>query len=269
MIDEKYIDLVTAYLQDTLSSGERERLNELIDQGEIDVLDIKEMEKLFEHMGTLPAPEPDAALSDRFYSMLELEKEKNRRQRGSLTRLLGDWSKRLREGFELRRVGYAAMIFLLGMLAGDVFAPVTGQDEQIERLSAEMSRMREIMMITLLDNNSPTERLKAVNISTEIRSVDGRVIDALLQTLKKDPNVNVRIAAVDALVRHGDNPKVRAGLVSNISTQESPIVQAALADAMLALQEKRSVDEFRKLLEQNGLDEHVRNKLENTIAALN
>jgi len=266
MIDEKHIDLVTAYLRGSLGAEDRKRLNELIDRGEIDILEIKEMERLYHRMGSVPAPEPGRSLRDRFYRMLE--QEKKRQKNDKTPAFLSAWLERLRGLFELPRLGYATLIFLIGLLAGDLIAPISSRDEQIDRLSAEVSQMREMMMITLLDNSSPTERLKAVNISTEIRSVDSRVVDALLQTLNNDPNVNVRIAAVDALVRHGSIAKVREGLVSAITAQESPIVQAALADAMLALQEKRSVEEFRKLLEQNGLDKNVRNKLQNTIAAL-
>lgn len=267
MIDEKYINLVTAYLKDSLNAEDRKHLNKLIDQGKIDLQDLKEMERMYERIGTLSIPEPEDALRDRFYALLENEKTRQKKSLSSQPFLKG-WILQLGNRLKLRQLGYAVLIFLIGLLAGDLFAPISNRDEQIDRLSSEVYQMREMMMITLLDNTSPTERLKAVNISTEIRSVDNRVVDALIQTLNNDPNINVRIAAVNSLVQHASNPKAREGLVSAIATQESPIVQAALADAMLALQENRAVEEFKKLLEQNGLDQNVRNKLENTIAAL-
>lgn len=265
MIDEKYIDLATAYLQDSMSPEQRAELNELIEQGKIDILDLKEMELLYERMGTIKTPGPDSALRDRFYAMLEEEKV---RHGTNLSRMIPEWITPHRKHFEFRQLAYALGIFLIGLLIGGIYAPISNQDEQIDRLTSEVYRMREIMMINLLDNSSPIERLRGVNISNEIRPVDNRVADALLQTLNNDSNVNVRMAAVNALVHHASNPAVRQGLVNSITTQESPIVQAALADAMLALQEKQSVDEFKKLLEQNELDKNVRNKLENTIAAL-
>lgn len=265
MIDEKYIDLVTAYLQDTLNTEQRIELNQLIEQGEIDIVDIKEMELLYERMGTIKTPGPDSALRDRFYAMLEEEKV---RHGTNLSHRIPEWITPHRKRFEFRQLAYALGIFLAGLLIGGIYAPISNQDEQIDRLTSEVYRMREMMMISLLDNSSPFERLRAVNISNEIGSVDDRVVNALLHTLNNDSNVNVRVAAVNALVQHASNPAVRKGLVNSISLQESPIVQAALADAMLALHEKQSVDEFKKLLEQNELDKNVRNKLEKTIAAL-
>lgn len=265
MIDEKYIDLITGYLQGDLNPDQRKKLDELIESGEIDLLDLKEMEMMYEKLGSFNTPEPSSAMRDRFYSMLQKEKEV---QISRWPQTFAVWMNELKSRFELRHVVNAAIIFIAGLLIGDLYAPVSNQDEQINQLTSEVSQMREMMMISLLDNSSPTERLKAVNISNDIRTVDEKVVNALLKTLNNDPNVNVRVAAVDALLNHAGNASVRTGLINSIARQESPIVQAALADAMLALQETESVDEFKKLLDRNELDSNVRNKLENTIAAL-
>ncbi|WP_234567842.1 HEAT repeat domain-containing protein [Rhodohalobacter sp. 614A] len=266
MIDEKYIDLVTGYLQNDLNPDQKNKLEELIESGEIDLLDLKEMEMMYGKMSSIDIPQASPAMHDRFYAMLEKEKQT---QSVSWSHKLNTWMDQQKNRFELRYVVYAAAIFLAGIFLGDLYAPFSKQDDQIDQLSAEVSQMREVMMISLLDNSSPMERLKAVNISTEIQSADDRIVNALLKTLNNDTNVNVRVAAVEALTAHAANPSVRTGLINSIANQESPIVQAALADAMLALQEKQSVDEFKKLLAKDELDMNVRNKLENTIAALN
>ena len=265
MIDEKYIDLVTGYLQNDLNPDERKKLDKLVEAGEIDLLDLKEMEMMAAKMDSIEVPKPSSEMRDRFYTMLEEEKQA---LTVSWSQKLNAWIDAQKSRFELRYVVYAATVFLAGLLIGDLYAPISNQDDQIDQLMTEVSQMREVMMISLLDNSSPTERLKAVNISSEIRSVDDRVVNALLKTLNNDTNVNVRVAAVEALTTHASNPAVRAGLINSIANQQSPIVQAALADAMLALQEKQSVDEFKKLLAQDELDSNVRNKLENTIAEL-
>jgi D-ribose pyranose/furanose isomerase RbsD len=265
MIDEKYIDLVTGYLQNDLNPDQQKKLDELIESGEIDLLDLKEMELMVGKMDSIDTPKTSSTMRDRFYNMLEEEKQA---QTVSWSQKLNAWMDEQKQRFQLRYVVYATALFLVGLMIGDLYAPISNQDEQIDQLMSEVSQMREVMMISLLDNSSPTERLKAVNISNEIRSVDERVINALLKTLNNDSNVNVRLAAVDALTSHATNPTARSGLINSIANQQSPIVQAALADAMLALQERQSVDEFRKLLARDELDSNVRNKLENTIAEL-
>lgn len=265
MISEQYIELVTAYIEGTITSEDRARLNDLINDGEIDILEVKELEQLYKNMGNLPAPKPGSEMGNRFYRMLEQEKKK---QESSPTALFKQYLEKIGRLFQPRQLAFALGLLLLGMLIGNWATPFRDYRQQLNRLSSEVSDMRQIMMLTLLDNESVTERLKAVNISTEIQSSDDRIAVALLKTLRNDPNVNVRLAAIEALMQHASNPTVREGLVNAIGEQESPIIQTALADAMLILQEKRSVEKFRRLLDQKDLDRDVRSKLQTTVNAL-
>jgi HEAT repeat protein len=120
-----------------------------------------------------------------------------------------------------------------------------------------------------MDNSSPIECLKTVNISMGIPSNDQRVIKALLKTLNHDPNINVRLAAVESLVCHGNNSAARRGLVQSIDKQKSPLVRVALADAMLALQDTNSVKQLKKLLKKVDLQPSVRQKIQHTVKTLN
>ncbi|WP_431200274.1 HEAT repeat domain-containing protein [Mucilaginibacter sp. P25] len=94
------------------------------------------------------------------------------------------------------------------------------------------------------------------------------MIDALLATLNNDPNVNVRLSTLDALTHLTGYPEVREGLIKSIVEQDSPLMQLAIADVMLKLQEKRSVKSFKELLKQKGLDNGVRDKIKQTITQL-
>lgn len=265
MMNEQHIELITAWLEGSLTPEQRMELNELIDRGAIDILDIKEMELLYKKLDKLPSAEPGPELRDRFYDMLEAEKEN---QASSLSVVMTGWLDRLRSGINLRQAAFAVSIFMGGILIGNWTTPFQNYRQQLDQLSGEISHMREVMMLSLLDASSPTERLKAINISTDIRSADNRIVEALLKTLNNDPNVNVRLASIEALLQHATNPLVREGLINAISNQQSPQVQVALADAMLVLQEKESIKKLRELLDRNELDHNVRDKLQRAIAAL-
>ena len=266
MKKKKHIELITGYLEGSLSDRDRRELERMIQEGEIDREEFEQVKTLYHQLGLIETPEPGKSLGTRFYQMLEEEKHS---QPDNWQKTVMEWIGKVRAVLRLRYLAYGTTLFLLGLIAGDLYVPITQQDEQIRQLSSQINQMREVMMISLLDESSPIERLKAVNISNDIETVDSRIAEALLKTLNNDSNVNVRLAAVDALARHADNPQVRKGLIDAISRQDSPVVQSALADAMLALQEKQSVDEFKKLLEKEELDNSVRDKLKNTIAALN
>ncbi|HEV2354741.1 MAG TPA: HEAT repeat domain-containing protein [Puia sp.] len=140
--------------------------------------------------------------------------------------------------------------------------------KQLEALTAQVHEMRELMMLSLLQNPAASERIKAVSYTNEMRRAGPNIAAALLATLDNDPNVNVRLSTLEALTHYADDPAIREGLVQSILQQNSPLVQAALADVMLKLQEKRAVSPFKKLLQQKDLNEMVRTKIEATIVRL-
>jgi HEAT repeat protein len=142
------------------------------------------------------------------------------------------------------------------------------QAQQLQALTTQVHELRQTMMLALLENPSASERIRGVSYTSEIKSADKQVIDALLATLNNDPNVNVRLSTLDALAHLANHPEVREGLIQSIVQQDSPLLQSAIADVMLKLQEKRSVGSFKELLKQKDLDHGVREKIKETITQL-
>lgn len=268
MNDHPHIDLITAYLDGSITARQQDRLNRLIDKGEIDALELKELEATYRSLGKLHAPEPSGAMRSRFYGMLQEQSPQEQQSALSFPHRFSQWIATLGTRRKLSRAALAAVVFIAGLCVGNWLTPFQDYRQELSKLSAEVSQMREVMLLSMLNNKSASERLKAINVSSDIRTADSQVIEALLKTLNNDSNVNVRLAAVDALLHHAAAPEVRQGLVASINRQESPLVQAALADAMLLLQEQKSVEKFRELMRRQELDPGVRDKVENTIVAL-
>jgi hypothetical protein len=139
---------------------------------------------------------------------------------------------------------------------------------QVQDLSEQLREMRQMMMLSLLQNPSASERMRAASYASDSRTISPDMLAALLTTLNNDPNVNVRLTTLDALTLYARNAAVREGLIQSILQQDSPLMQAALADVMLKLQEKRAIQSFKKLLQQKGLNEMVRSKIEEVITRL-
>jgi len=157
---------------------------------------------------------------------------------------------------------------LVGLLIGYLVLPRPENNQQISQLSEEVMEMKKMMMLTLIGQPRAQERIKAVSLATEIGDADGRVIGVLAKTLQEDDNVNVRLAAVESLLKYWSYPQAREILVASISKQDSPLVQVAIADAMLAVREKEAIGEFQKLIDDQELDDVVKMKLETTINQL-
>jgi hypothetical protein len=161
------------------------------------------------------------------------------------------------------RLAYTLLLVFIGLSAGWVLK--SNQKVEIAKVEEEVSSLKQEMVLTLIENPSATERIRAVSMSTEIPEANDRVIDALLSTLNNDPNDNVRLMTLEALRTLADHPKVREGLVRSIVIQKSPLLQSAMADIMLNLQEKSSVKPLKTILGQEGLDSTVKDKVEHTI----
>jgi hypothetical protein len=104
------------------------------------------------------------------------------------------------------------------------------------RQAAEVrSELREIQFtLSLLQQQSATERLRGVSWTSQIDQPGNEVVSALLDTLLHDPNVNVRLAAVDALRRVSDRPDVRLGTRQAVTDRAaSPLLQVAVIDFMV------------------------------------
>ena len=120
-----------------------------------------------------------------------------------------------------------------------------------------------MMMMTLLQQESSSERLKAVHLVREINleSANRKITEALFSTLNNDPNPNVRLACIDELSKYLDAPEVREGLVRAIQHQDSPLVMLSLADVMIAIRDKQAVDSFKKAFDKAETPPEVRNDI--------
>jgi hypothetical protein len=236
-------------------------IENLIEKGKVDPETLKDYAMLEQQMEKLETPPPSLELDDRFYQMLALEKKA---QRGF----------NLREWFSsntlFTQLAMASVIFIAGIGIG--FLVFRGTDSpnttEMTALSDEVRSLKEMMMLSLLEKESATDRLKAVSLSQEMEESSAAVTAALIKTLNSDENVNVRLAALEALKPYGDDGNVRKELIRSISKQDSPLVQIALAELMASLQEKSSVTEFDKLLQDDKTPREVKRRIKKSIEVL-
>jgi anti-sigma factor RsiW len=132
----------------------------------------------------------------------------------------------------------------------------SSSDNEIAELRSEVRAVG----IALLDHQSASERLLGVKWAQGTAQAP-EVIDALLERVQYDTNLSVRLAAVDALRADLDNPNVVAGLAMALERQESPLLQVALTDALLAA-DQPAVDAVRAVLGRAELDPTVREYLQ-------
>lgn len=258
MEKEKWNELLMKYNEGVADPSEVQQIEKLIETGEISLTQLVSLEKLNNQIEAMKEENVSLEQDNRFYQMLKQEKQNTQ------PALTISWS-RVMEW--MPRLAMAAVLIISGFSAGYFFQRPSG-GEEVKQLTQQVQGLKEMMMISMLEKESATDRLKAVSLTEEIDGPSKKVTEALLNTLNEDPSVNVRLAALEALQKYTKMAQVREGLVRSITKQDSPLVQVALAELMAAMQEKSSVNELKKVLEQKGTPKEVKDKIRESINVL-
>jgi L-fucose mutarotase/ribose pyranase (RbsD/FucU family) len=207
-------------------------------------------------------PEPTSKMDTAFYTMLDSElKKEEKKSKSKLQKLESFFF-----GNTLKQLAYTLAILFLGFIVGNqFFTSDKNIEERVKVAQQETQEVRSQLVLTLLDQPSASKRLQAIN---EVAKMDGateKILNALFSTLNNDSNVNVRLSAIESLKNYTEIPEVREGLVASIVNQKSPLVQVELADLMVALQEKKAVKSFKKLINEKDVHTSAKQKMEESI----
>lgn len=263
-MQEAHILLVMDYLEGNWDTQKEAQLQALIACQELDQEELHFWQQMYEQTGSLPFPAPSDRLKHNFYALLDAE---TKADSNNIWQMILGWL-RANPAIRLSQLVAGMLILAVGMAIGYFLSPSDQYKTQISSLSGEVQQMREVMVLTLIDQSSAIQRLKAVSITNDLKQADATIYEALLKTLNKDPQVNVRLAALEALLQYTQDATVREGLIQAIAQQDSPLVQIALANAMVRLQEPQAVSPLQNLLKQEDLNQDARQTIENSIKIL-
>ncbi len=196
-----------------------------------------------------PIEVPSDRMDEKFYAMLESHDSKEQKTFSSTWLLAA-------------AVSMLVMGFALGWLINS-----PSQSSMIA-LTSQVNQMQEMMMLTLIEQPKAQDRLKAVNISLELSSADNTVIKALVKALQMDENTNVRLAALEALAAKSDYPEVREALIASIAYQENPLVQIAIAELMVQIEEAGAKPALESLLDRPNINPLAKEKITQSLKSI-
>jgi anti-sigma factor RsiW len=236
-------------LQSDISPTDAERLTAHIATCAACRAEVEAMTRTWNDLGGLDDEQvPHERLRARFHAGLAAYEA--RESRHWTERLLANWWPQQ----PVLQMGLAAALALIGVLVGQQLpSPV---DAEVAALRDEVRTVG----LALLDHQSASERLQGVEWSRRTAQRP-EVVNALLERVQYDSNLSVRLAAIDALRAGLDNPGVVEGLAMALERQESPLLQVALADALLAA-DTPAIEPVRGMLARDGLDPAVREYLQ-------
>ncbi len=257
--EEKAREIWQDKMTGTISEGDEEVLNQFLKEHPALESELEELEHTWNLFEGIKRPEPSQQMDARFEGMLHAYMEQPQQKMPNVL----DWI--VEKMTRSWQVGLASLV--MGLFIGWWMFPSQNQQKDIAQLSGEIQSMKEMMMLTLIEQPKAQERIRAVNLAAELPKADKRVIEALITTLNHDENLNVRLASLESLVRYADLPDVRHALVDALKMQKSPLVLVAIADVLVALQEKSSLQTMEELKDKTT-DEIVKEKLNQSIKTL-
>jgi hypothetical protein len=206
--------------------------------------------------------EPGPNLRSRFYETLGAYRQglESVPKRSLRDRIFALWPRQ-----PAWQMGLSFALLVVGVGVGYELHPSKGvvvaelpPDQVVSQLRGEVNSMRQMVALSLMQQQSAGERLRGVSYAYQAPSSDTEVLSALLTTVNQDQNVNVRLAAVDALHRFGSSPVTRTAIVQSIRKQDTPLVQIALIDLLVDLKDGSAVPELSQVVTDDKIDSSVR-----------
>ena len=265
---EQISELLPDYLQGGLSPDQHHTVEAHLQQ----CVDCSEEVAVWRKLSLLPVEQPSPMSRVRFEAMLQAYQAGRSNEPASGP----SWKKRppswnffhwLRSPFGA--AAWSAALLVIGVFAGFRMAGPKPLSPDIAEIQKELASTKQLVVLSMLQQQSASARLEGVSWSTREQQLNPQVLSALLHTLRYDPSVDVRLAALDALSRHSTQPQVRNSVVNALQEQQSPLVQVALIDQLVEWHDREAKPHLEKLRQSQDLNPAVRQRADWAISKLN
>jgi hypothetical protein len=270
MNNKHYLDELSAYINGEVDDETRTRIQAHLAECSGCREEYESMNLLWTELAELPGGQPGESLRQRFYAMLNSYPRNEPEHPSRRSHAPKNWLEIFMPRHPALQFGFLSVALVIGILLGRMGQSSQSPDHEKEmvQLHEEIRDMNRLLTVSLLQQQSASERLRGVSMSYQTVQQDPEITDALLHTLKYDPNVNVRLAALDAIARSADQEKLRRELLQILPEQSSPLLQIAMVDLMVQAHEKQSLGIFKQMIQNPSINSSVKKKLQQGIQQL-
>jgi hypothetical protein len=240
-------------------------------------LDSSQLEQLQEHLKNCPycmeLYNDLVIINSAFDAMPELDPPAE----GDFTRFLNDehLNKNRRRIHTVPRyvsipvsIAASVLIFFGGYFLGNNESTVVVKNEELTALKKEIAEAKNLMILTLLNQQSASKRIQAINYAAKLDQLGPEVMQALLSSLSHDHSTNVRMATLETLSQYTGDPLVRFELVKALENQDDPVIQLNMINLMVLINEKSSAGALLKLVEDENTPATVKEQAEKGLSVL-
>jgi hypothetical protein len=134
------------------------------------------------------------------------------------------------------------------------------QAQRIEEMEKEMRATKQLMMAMMNNDQSASQRMTGVAVAYKFEKADDEIVKVLVKTMHEDPNTNVRMAALEALGKFHEEPRVRKELIHSLSIQKDPMVQIALIQLLVTIKEKSVMNDLERITKDKNTMKAVKDE---------
>ena len=171
---------------------------------------------------------------------------------------------------------FACLLLVFGVYVGARYlhrpgaapAPDATTARELADLRQQVDKMGTLVTYSLLQQQSTSDRLKAVLATLNVKQADQHVVSELLGALAFDPSVNVRLSALQALYPHADQAAVRAAVAASLPRDPSPLVQVSMIDFLAVTRDPVAVNALESVTKSDTYDVAVRDAARHALAQL-
>jgi hypothetical protein len=149
-------------------------------------------------------------------------------------------------------------------------ADATATQRELADLRKKVDTMSQLVGYSLLQqqSRSSNDRLRGVLTSAAVAQPDDKTINDLIGALAFDPSANVRLNALEALYPHAGQEVVRAGVLTSLPREQSPVVQVSMIDFLVAARDREATPALQKLSANTQADINVREAAKRALTQL-
>ncbi len=262
MICKEIKELLPGFIEGSLSRDKHEAVAEHLQSCKVCTDDMDKLINIDEMLSKVVEEETPEKVNSLFREQLEIEKLKTKI---NLSERIGQ--KHIPLAIILR-VAAGILLLVTGGFIGYFMRSQPESSNEVSSLKQEMVEMKNLVIYSLLKQESASERIKAVSYIKEISEPEPKLIETLFNALNNDRNVNVRLAAAQALARFKDDKEVAKQIVKSLEKQTEPLVQIMLINLAVETGGNDVAPELTKLLQRPDLMDEVKSYAKKGIKTL-
>ena len=139
------------------------------------------------------------------------------------------------------------------------------KDKAIAKLGENNKLKKQSFFNAIYNMESASTRLNAATVGSSGDQMDKDIIDALFNSMNNDPNINVRMAALESLAYFGYEKNVKKKLIAGLKLQNDPVVKVALIQYLTEIRATSIRPDLQKMAGDEATPKYLRDQAYNSL----